>query len=70
VKNKSYQSPAKALNNAGVCSLKLKDVVAAERYFMRAFQFDPGDMATNVNLARIYFDRREYERARFYIARV
>ncbi len=70
LKNKSYQSPSKALNNAGVCSLKLKDVVAAERYFVQAFQYDPGNMATSTNLAKIYYDRGDYERARFYIGRV
>jgi type IV pilus assembly protein PilF len=70
LKSRAYQSPAKALNNAGVCSLKLKDVVAAERYFIRAFQFDPGNLTTSVNLAKIYYERRDYERARFYIDRV
>jgi type IV pilus assembly protein PilF len=70
LKNQSYQSPAKALNNAGVCSLKLKDSTAAERYFVKAFQQDPGNPSVNANLAKIYYDRRDYERARFYINRV
>ncbi len=70
LKNRAYQSPVKALNNAGVCSLKLKDQVAAERYFSQAFQYEPGNPATNANLARIYYERRDYERARFYIGRV
>ncbi|MGE5621739.1 MAG: type IV pilus biogenesis/stability protein PilW, partial [Bacillota bacterium] len=69
-KNRGYQSPAKALNNAGVCSLKFKDKVAAERYFSQAFQHDPSNPSTNANLARIYFERGDYERARFYIGRV
>lgn len=69
IKNRSYQSPAKALNNAGVCSLKLHDPVAAERYLSQAFQLEPGNPATNVNLARIYYDKRDYTRARFYVAR-
>lgn len=70
LKNRAYQSPAKALNNAGTCSLKLKDKVAAERYLSQAFQYDPGNPSTNTNLARIYFDRGDYERARFFIGRV
>lgn len=70
LKNRSYQSPAKALNNAGVCSLRLKDQVAAEGYFSRAFQYDPANPITNTNLAKIYYDRRDYEKSRFYIARV
>lgn len=70
LKNRSYQSPAKALNNAGVCSEKLKNNAAAERYFMQAFKYEPGNPSTSTNLARIYYDRHDYERARFYIGRV
>jgi type IV pilus assembly protein PilF len=68
-KNPAYQSPAKALNNAGTCSLKLKDRVTAERYLLEAFKADPTDAATNVTLGRLYYDNRDYERARFYTAR-
>lgn len=70
LKNRAYQSPAKALNNAGVCSMQLKDAVAAERYFSQAFQYEPGNLATSTNLAKLYYGRRDYERARFYITRV
>lgn len=70
LKSRTYQSPAKALNNAGVCSLKMKDVVAAEKYFVRAFQFDPANNATALNLAKISYDRHDYERARFYVGRL
>ncbi|MGB6053820.1 MAG: type IV pilus biogenesis/stability protein PilW [Burkholderiaceae bacterium] len=67
--NKAYQSPAKALNNAGVCSLKLKDQAAAERYFTQAFQYEPGNPSVNANLAKVYFLQGNDERARFYIDR-
>ncbi|MBC7499825.1 MAG: type IV pilus biogenesis/stability protein PilW [Herminiimonas sp.] len=70
LKNKTYQSPGKALNNAGVCSMKLKDMAAAERYFTQAFQYDPGNSSANVNLAKIYYERGDFERSRFYIGRV
>lgn len=70
LKSHAYQSPAKALNNAGICSLKLKDNAAAERYFTRAFQYDPANPSTNANLAKLHYDRGDYERARFYIGRV
>lgn len=70
LKSRAYQSPAKAYNNAGVCSLKLNDVKAAERYLTQAFQHDPGNPATSLNLARIYYGQGEYDRARFYIGRV
>ena len=70
LRNRTYRSPEKALNNAGVCSLKLKDVALAERYFSESFKYDPGNPSTNANLAKIHYDRRDYERAHFYIDRV
>ena len=69
LKNRSYQSPAKALNNAGLCSLKLRDTVAAERYLTQAFQLEPGNTGTSVALGRIYYGKGDYTRARFYVGR-
>jgi type IV pilus assembly protein PilF len=68
--NRAYESPAKAFNNAGTCSLRLKDKAAAQRYFLQAFQHDPANAKTNYNLAGLYFDQRDYDRAHFYISRV
>lgn len=68
--NRTYESPAKAFNNAGTCSLRLKDKAAALRYFLQAFQHDPANAKTNYNLAGLYYDQRDYERAHFYISRV
>jgi type IV pilus assembly protein PilF len=68
--NRAYQSPAKALNNAGACSLKLRDVAGAQRYLDQAFQYDPSNIDTNNNLAKLYYERGDYQRARFYITRV
>ncbi|HWU97723.1 MAG TPA: type IV pilus biogenesis/stability protein PilW [Oxalicibacterium sp.] len=68
--NKSYQSPAKALANAGTCSLMMKNSLAAERYFNEAFRLDPTNTATNIGLARINYDRGEFQNARFYITRL
>lgn len=68
--NRTYQSPAKALHNAGVCTLRLKKVAEAEKYFNEAFRLDPGNVSTNVSLAKINYDRGDYEKARFYISRV
>lgn len=69
LRNRSYQSPLVALNNAGICSLKLKDYAGAERYLMQAFENDPSRTDTNVNLAKYYLERSEYQRARFYMSR-
>lgn len=40
INNKAYRSPAKALNNAGTCSLILKNKIAAENYFNDAFRYE------------------------------
>ncbi len=70
LENRTYASPEKALNNAGMCSLQQKKYDAAEKYFMQAFKFDPANQATNTNLARLFFQKKEYERAQFYMNRV
>jgi len=70
INNPAYRSPAKALNNAGACSLMLHDMAAAERYLTQAFQFDPGNFDTNTNMAKLHYARGDYQRARFYITRV
>lgn len=69
IKSRAYQSPEKALNNAGVCSLKMNDIAGAERYLGEAFRQDPGNLDTNVNLAKVHYARGDYQKARFYISR-
>jgi type IV pilus assembly protein PilF len=68
--NKAYQSPAKAANNAGSCALKINDYAAAEKYLLQALQLTPDLPATNANLARVYYARRDYTRANFFITRM
>jgi len=70
LKNHSYESPQKALNNAGVCTLKLKNVPGAQDYFLQAFRYDPANPVTNLNLAKIYYGQADYKRSQFYIDRV
>jgi type IV pilus assembly protein PilF len=70
LKVRNYESPSKALSNAGLCSEKLNDAAAAEKYFLAAFQIDPGNPNVNVNLAKTYYKRKDYEHAQFYIGRV
>jgi type IV pilus assembly protein PilF len=70
LKNRAYQSPAKALNNAGACSMKINDRAAAERYFLQAFKIEPGNAATNANLGRLYYASHDYTRAQFYLRRL
>ena len=70
LKDTSYPTPVKVLGNAGVCSLRLKDVINAERYFMMGFREQPANPSINANLAKILLEKGEYEKAKFYIDRV
>lgn len=70
LKDPSYPTPGKVYNNAGVCSLKLKDLNGAEAYFKQGFKEQPGNPSINANLANVYYERGEYEKANFYIQRV
>jgi type IV pilus assembly protein PilF len=70
LKDPTYATPFKVFSNAGVCSLRLKDALNAERYFMMGFSADPSNPSINANLAKIFFDKGEYEKAKFYIGRV
>jgi len=69
-RNKAYQSPARALTNAGVCSLKLKNAAAADKYLNDAFRIDPSNPVTSIGLARLNYERGDDRSARFYINRV
>jgi type IV pilus assembly protein PilF len=70
LKNPTYQSPVNALLNAGSCSLKMKKLDVAERYLLDALRYQPDHPATNANLARVYYERRDYQRAGFFINRL
>jgi len=70
IKNPLYARPALAWQNAGVCALKLKDVSTAENYLRRSYEIDPDGVVTSVKLASIYYDRGEFERARFLVSNI
>jgi type IV pilus assembly protein PilF len=70
LKNPMYQSPVKAMVNAGDCALKMKNYEAAERYLLDALRFEPDFPTIHAGLARVYFVRRNYTRAGFFINRL
>lgn len=70
INNRRYQSPEKALTNAGICSLKLNNINAAQQYFLKSFQLDPDNPLTNAHIAQIYYEQGVYEKAHFYVKRV
>jgi type IV pilus assembly protein PilF len=70
LRNSAYQTPVSALVNAGMCSLRNKNYLAAERYLLEAVRYNPDLQATNAGLARTYYERRDYQRAGFFINRL
>jgi type IV pilus assembly protein PilF len=59
-----------ALVNAGNCALKTRQYDAAERYLLDALRYNPDLPAASAGLARVYFERRDYQRAGFFINRL
>jgi type IV pilus assembly protein PilF len=70
LQNPRYQSPLSALVNAGTCSIKTHDLDGAERYLMQANRIAPDVPVVNGALARVYYERRDYQRAGFFVNRL
>jgi type IV pilus assembly protein PilF len=70
LKDPMYQSPVKAMVNAGGCALKQNNYAAAERYLLDALRLEPDFPTIHAGLARVYFVRRDYTRAGFFINRL
>ncbi len=70
LRNPLYNTPAKPLANAGICSLRAGDDKNGESFLQRAFQFAPNDPVAMYNLGELYLKRRDVERARFYSGRL
>ncbi len=69
VKNPLYQTPTKPFFNAGMCALKLDDVVRAEEYFVNAVMADPANVQALYRLAEIkYRGNNLYDAKRFVLA--
>ncbi len=65
-----YLSRGRTLLAQGVCEARAGQWLAAEGSLMKAYELDPGNPVTAVNLSQVLLERGELQRARFYIARV
>lgn len=65
-----YTTPAVAARSAGICSMQMKDMAAAQDFLQRSFQADPSNPTTMYHLADLLYRRGDYERARFYAQRL
>ncbi|WP_374564262.1 type IV pilus biogenesis/stability protein PilW [Ideonella sp.] len=54
----------------GVCHARNNQLAEAERSLQRAYELDPANPTTALNLSEVLYRRGEFERARFYVRRV
>lgn len=62
--NPFYQAPARALTNAGLCALLVKDDALAEGYFRQALQIERTNVTAHFWLADIAYRGGRYNEAR------
>ena len=65
-----YRETTRTLLAKGVCQARNGRWPEAEASLTRAYELDPANPATAVNLTDILYRRGQFERARFYIRRV
>jgi type IV pilus assembly protein PilF len=68
--NPLYAGRAKTLMAQGVCQARAGRTEAAEHSLSRSFELDAGNPVTTYNLAKVLYDRGQYQRAQFYIRRL
>ena len=66
----NYRDVTRTLLATGVCQARNNDLVEAERTLLRAYELDPANPTTALNLSEVLLRRGEFERARFYVRRV
>lgn len=65
-----YRDTQRSLLAQGVCQARAGNLEGAERKLARAYELDPTNPTTALNLSEVLYRRGEYERARFYVRRV
>ena len=65
-----YRDQTRTWLTKGVCEAFAGKLPEAETSLLHAYQLDPANPSTAVNLSEVLYRRGEYERARFYIRRV
>lgn len=65
-----YRDVVRSLMAQGVCLARANRLPDAEQKLLRAYELDPSNPTTALNLSEVLYRRADYERARFYIRRV
>ncbi len=66
----SYLSSARTMLTSGICQARAGNWVGAEQTLTKAYERDPSNGATAVNLSEVLLHQGDLERARFYVNRV
>lgn len=66
----TYRGTSRTMLAQGVCQVRAGRLEEAEHTLSRAYELDPANPSTAVNLAEVLYRRAEYERALFYARRV
>ena len=66
VANRLYRTPARALQDAGICLLQVHENARAEQYFLRALRYDATDPVAKFQLSQMYLKEGQLGRAQFY----
>ena len=65
-----YRDAQRSLMAQGVCHARAGKLDDAERKLTRAYELEPSNPTTALNLSEVLYRRGEFDRARFYIRRV
>lgn len=65
-----YRDAQRTLLAQGVCHARGGKLEDAERKLVRAYELDPTNPTTALNLSEVLYRRNDFERARFYVRRV
>jgi len=69
VKDPLYATPEFAYTNAGICMRKAGDDTQAEAYFRQALKKKSAFPSALLEMAKLYYDRRNYPRAQAFMLR-
>lgn len=67
--DRDYREPEAAYTNAGVCLRRVPDLDKAELHFRQALGVNPAYPEALAQLASLFYERRDYLRARAYLQR-
>lgn len=70
LRDPTYATPERALENAGMCILRLPDYDKAEQYLRQALRVNDKLPGALLGMARVSYERRQYLPARGYVQRL